>query len=373
MVKRFKYLGEEYEVDQWGGSHKVAQQPNIVTPDRPEVKRTRPVQPNQPNKRFKNDANMAEAMDTDDAMVASANAGTSNASGTKKGAHETQIISQQPTYGLPEVTTVIFPWTTYFSIGLGISPQTFAEDFYLRMGSLYDLFPNTIATQPTGGAAIVQGLYNTMAGGATTWPNPLVPYPTTPVVGTVTTETPQWRAFYAKLYQFYSVLKTEWEVTFHNPRNGVNADVLIAHAEEAHKAGETTGNIVPTGQYSYIAENWPGLKWHVLHSQGDQGEDMNWLQVKGTYYPNQAKKNVRNDEDVKTWTAMGAQPSLEERIHFKVWKAAFNDQGPQAINVRVHLRIIAQLRDLETQARYPQSGGTAIALDIPVDVLRTGG
>lgn len=377
MGKKYLRFGHAYEIDPWGGAHEVpgAAQEQI-SPVKQGEKRLRGTAKYEPAKRpttesdirvrDQQDTGMQEATGSTDATAAPT--ATKAATGSKKSAHETEIIPQQPHYGIPEVATVIFPFTTYFSIVTHAENYGNSVDFRIRCNTLYDCMPDALSDRPAAGAAYSLGKYDVLAGGGTTWQAALKLFPTSAPTGSNTGEAPQWREWYAKLYEHYSCLKTEWEVTFHNPRSAVNSDILIAYSEEAHKAAEASGNTVPDSISSVFAENFPGLTWRMLHSQSDGAEDKNWLTCKGTYYPNMANKNVTNDEDVKTWTAMGATPSLTELIHFKLWKAAFNDQTiSQAINVRVHLRITAQLRDLKEVFRYP-AAQTAVSLAAPTDI-----
>ena len=263
----------------------------------------------------------------DQDMAETARAGTSNGAGGSgpHGRHETQVIMQQPHYGIPEVATVIFPFTTYLSKVVDASNAATMSEYRLKLQSLYNILPGGPTTDPSPGGAFVVGNYGTLVGGGSTWPNPLRVFPRTQPTTPSNTEAPQWREYYAKMYQHYTVLRTEWEVTFHNPRQLVNSDILIGHCYSAHKAGEESGNVVPASTTAAM-EYFPGIKWDIVHSQGDSREDSCWLTLKGTYFPNQGNKNVRNDEDVKTWTAMGQVPSLEEMLQIFIGKAAFNSQ-----------------------------------------------
>lgn len=299
-----------------------------------------------------------------------ASAAASNSTG-QHGYKETSIISQQPHYAVPEVMTITLPWTAYFSFAGGQGPHAAAQDFFIRMTSLSDMIPGTVAT-PTGGAAVSSGgPFNRIIGGAATWPTPVVPFPAD--LGSITNENCHWQRYFLKMYQAYTVLNCDWEITFHNPRNRVNADMIVGMVEEAY--GTSSGNVAPNNAFLVQAEAWPGVRWTTIHSQTDGAEDKSWKKMQGSYWPGKANKNVRNDEDVKTWTTYTdptapSPPSLTEQLHFMVWKAPFNDEFLyQAMNIRVHLRFTVQLRDLNQAYRYPASGITAIAQTVPADIF----
>ena len=293
----------------------------------------------------------------------------------RRGVQETRVIPQQPQYGLPEIMTVVMPWTTYFSLGLPITCTSGAVDFRFRTTSLADMFTETL-TAPAPSSSFAVGLFTPQAPSGTAWQATLRDFPVAASSGAQTGERPAFRTFWLKMYQAYHVMKCEWEVTFQNPRATVNSDVLVAWKDEAYSS-TSSGNVVPNNQTLFYAEHWPDLNWNMLHSQADGAEDKNWLSVKGTYYPNQAQENVRNDEDVQTWTkytdpTAPPAPALTEQIHFMLWKAPFNDLASvQMVNVRLHLRITAQLRDLRESCRYPVTGVNPFSLNLPQDLVQS--
>lgn len=333
-----------------------------------------PLKKKMKNLRVEPDGDVQEEEMEEAPPVAAVNAlRSSGSTGASHGYKETAIIHQQPHYGVPEVMTVILPWTQYFSVCTADNSSGVATDFRVRMTSLSDYFPDSIGNAGgLTGSAYTQGIWNSVVGGTGSWPSTVVPFPATPA--TKTNEHAAWQQYFLRMYQAYTVLKCEWEVTFHNPRNRVNADVMVAVAEEAY-SGSSSGNVVPASALLVQAENWPGLRWTHVDSSGDNTEERCWKVMKGTYYPGQANKNVRNDESVQTWTTYTdpvnpSAPSLTEQLHFMLWKAPFNDGIEcQQLNVRLHLRITAQLRDLNVQFRYPLSGQSAVTLTAPADVF----
>lgn len=378
------YMGREYTTDPWGGIHfkdnadsptmRAQTAPNIVTPEK-EPAPKRPLGLPAPEdvtgpSRKRMDLQVADGNTATEKAVVVANAANSN---QKKSAHETQIIDQRPHYGIAECVTVTLPYTQYFSVIARGGVDAVSTDWRIRMSSINDIFVDAITT-PAGGSAFAHGIYNRMVGTGQpiNWPSAGPPdlrlkFPYTPTAA----ERPTWAQWYTTQYQMYTVLKTEWEMTINNPFAARQADMLLAWDEEAYTTS-STGNVIPDGTTAIYTEQWPGLKWKVLHSNSNGAPEENWCTIGGTYYPGQANKNVRNDEEVSTWTKVNEVPSLKEQVHFKLWKAAFNDYqngqdtAYQAVNIRLHMRLTVQFRDLQEALRYP--GVAALTLSAATDI-----
>ena len=362
MGKKIHYLGKEYTVGAWGGATRSG--PDQLDPKSPDAKRLRRGDVDLPihagNTRHvideEGDTTMGSGSGTGTAPAAPAARGmaiSSNGSGTKKSAHETPIIPQTPHYGFPEVATVILPWTGYFS---WISPSTntgTSNDFRFLTTNINSILSESV-TDPTAGAAFASGLYSRLIKTSYdgTWTAPLLQFPTF-LAGV--TEAPTYAAWYKKMYDVYNVNKCEWELLFHNPMTSTNGDLLLAYSEEAYPAGSSSGNTVPDSTTLQQTEQFPDMKWKILKSNTSGAPEHNLTMISGTYYPNKANKNVRNDEDVKTWTNVANNPTLTEQIHLKLLKAPFNEEGFQGVNVRLHVRLTVQFRDLKTTFRYLSS------------------
>lgn len=365
MPKHLRYAGKTYEIEPWGGAHSVDQSPTIS----PVHKKLRRADTDKEivHRRFTN------TMDEDTNMEGNepAAAKGKGSAHPHQGKHETKVIKQQPQYGLPQVQTVTLPFTMYFcAITQDANNNTIPTQFRIKMTSLANLFPFSLDDPSSAGSAYVPGLYNRVGSEGTTWSNPLRSFPQNTSSGTHTTERPAWLTFWAKIYQAYTVTKCEWEMTLHNPRASNQAEVIIGYGEEAE--GVNSGvNFPQTGLAQ--AENFPDMTFKMLHSNNDGSTRDKYCNIAGTYYPGQVKEHVSNDEDVQTWvkyedpTALPA-PALTEQMRFYLWKAPFNsDPNPQPINIRLHLRITAQFRDIREAFRYP-AGQTAISLTAPTDV-----
>ncbi len=281
------------------------------------------------------------------------------------GTGETPIDDQRPHYGLPDTTTVILPWTQYFT------PVTFA-DFRMiacqfRMNSPYDCAVRVLTT-PATGSNYSEGVYGVQPGQSTTWPATQTNYPTL-ASGTTTAEAPQWRGFYEKIYSRYTVLGAEFTLTMVNPRNNRNNDVVMAWGFDA-SSPNSNARVFPQERQSNEMEFWPDLNWKVIKSCSDGTEDGTFEVVKGYYRPGNAKRNTQNDEDVKTWTNVGSIPTLDERLTLFFGRAGFNGFSDKlALKCKIQIKYIVQYKDPSVNVVYPHGGQTAFALNMPTDVI----
>ena len=130
-------------------------------------------------------------------------------------------ISEYPSlsYGLQETHTTVLPWTGWIS-AVALDKETPAQ-LKIRMNSPYDMLDmSTIDHGATDGAKYtvkgfsrrpidIDGRYSTSGN---------IRFPTEfSNNATEATETPQWREYWAKLYDYYTVLACEYEIILYNP------------------------------------------------------------------------------------------------------------------------------------------------------------
>lgn len=366
--KRLRYMGKTYEVEPWGGARNVDTPPTSAESS-PVHKKLRTTEDSKEivHRRFTD--NMDGDTEMEETAPQAAKAGASS-SGSVRHHHETKIINLRPHYGIPDVITTVLPWTMYFS---AVSPATNDSStstwFSFRTTSLADIFPRDLS-DPSENTTYSAGLYNSVAGKGTKWPVTSRAFPVSGGTGTQQGEKAQWLLWFARQYQAYSVLKCEWEVSMHNPRDDINGDLIVGYGTESY--GTSEGKIYPDASLKQ-AEHWPDLKFKVLRSSADGTDGQNWTTISGTYYPGQEASHVRNDEEVATWVKYTSAialptPSLNECMRFFIWKGPFNAlEEPQAVNVRLSLRLTVQFRDLLSVFRYP-AGQTSVTLTAPTDI-----
>jgi hypothetical protein len=206
-------------------------------------------------------------------------------------------------------------------------------------------------------------------------------------------ERPAWFNFWAKLYDFYTVLGCEYKIIIHNPTDQYSSQIItgpattkyattaaadnvgalllapavsvptklptnIVVAEQFDTYSDTatsTGNVMPLTQYEEIRQ-YKNIRWHQVKDGG------NTTVITGTYKPGQAKRNITNDGDVKTWTATTTTlPSLKEILTLNFFQDPLNITSNAAgvnnvgCNMEINLKYIIQFKDLKQQARYPNT------------------
>lgn len=286
--------------------------------------------------------------------------------GTAKGSQETPISKQRPHYGLPETITAIMPTIGYFSafVPADRNNMTFVQ---FRLTSMLDQMVTSVTT-PLGSAPYTAGLFDKVAPttNGTAWPATPVDFPSNSHDGS------QWRPWYHKMYQYYRVLGIEYEFTIQNTQHNIANDILIATLIDTYSSGNAS-NVHPLGTVKvHEMEMWPDTRFQVVRSNQSGDGENTYTSVKGYYYPGRVKQNVENDEDVKTWTAVGSAPALTELLTIGFGKTPFNTTSTTAIhgcNVRFSLRKIVQYKDLHNAFRWPTSSQTDIVLTAPDDIL----
>lgn len=322
------------------------------------------------------------------------------AGGTMAGSvsKETPITMAQPSYGLQETHTAVLPWSGWISVG-GLDKNTPAQ-LKIRMNAPWDMIDVTTQTTPADGAQVTtKGFYGPQIDCLGRYSNTLTsPFPEAfGSAATTAHERPAWREFWTKLYDYYTVLGCEYEIIMYNPQviqtseqalianfnssntltasgqggfpqcSPFNTDVVCAVQYDTYSDTATsTGNVMPITKYSETRA-FKNIQWYPI-----QGGKKNV--IRGTYRPGQAKRNIINDGDVKTWTATTSTlPNLKEILTLNFWNDPFfNARLPDAylttsgisstgggrygcVNMEINLKYIVQFKDLKQQARYPNS------------------
>lgn len=292
--------------------------------------------------------------------VASRSAVGSSNSNSKKGNQETPIIRQPSHFGFPDVQTAVLTGTNYWSMVTN-GPGSFAT-MQFRLTSLIDRQVTNLTT-PAANASFATGNYTALipSGNSPSWPATISSFPT------VTTDGLQWRNLYSKMYGYYHIMGVEWELTLQNPTLATDAEAVIATYYDTY--GPTQNTLVhPANAAIGQMEQWPDVTFTAVGSAADGTLDGCVRTIKGYYYPGKKSQNVENDEDVKTWTAIGASPDLTELVSFKMFNGWYN-VGLTKMNCRMKMRVIVQYRDLVPAFRWPTTGQTAVTLTLPTDAF----
>jgi hypothetical protein len=339
--------------------------------------------------------------DGDDVNMEAARIGSGGGPGG--GVSKETPVSPYPSlsYGLQETHTTVLPWVGWCAAA-GLDNATPLQ-LRLRMNAPYDFLDMTTSPNPAADGAVIatKGFYATKVDGVGRYTN-TTGNPAFPVQfganATTANERPQWREYWAKLYDYYTVLGCEYEIHLYNPvqmkqsrlityptktiaavtypsvmyreEGGFyNTDVVIATQFDTYSDTATsTGNVMPQANYEEMRA-FKNINWTPV-------EGGRKAVIRGTYKPGQAARNIVNDGDVKTWTATGAAlPNLKEILTLNFFTDPFynardkdfyitagsteiSGTGSQmfgAVNMEIKLKWIVQFKDLKQQARYPNT------------------
>ena len=328
----------------------------------------------------------------DEPQVAAArSAGGGGPNGVSK---ETPISLATPSYGLQETHTTILPWTGWITVA-SIDKSTPVQ-VAIRLNGIWDMVDGTMPAAVNPGAPMTKGIYFDPAGSDGLNSVASVQYPTRFAPSTATvTERPQWRDFWASIYDYYTVLGCEYEIIVTNPTNHYDSVILngpdtaaygetatatnmgavdlapavqvpiqlsanavcAVHIDTNSTLTTTTGNVMPQTNYREV-RYFKNIRWERINDK--HGTNI----IRGTYKPGQAKRNIVNDGDVKTWTRTTATvpangepvqtPNLREILTLNFWQDPLNNTNkPVSLNIEMNLKYIVQFKDLKQQARYP--------------------
>jgi len=216
----------------------------------------------------------------------------------------------------------------------------------------------TVNTDPgAGGAFATAGFYGYPATDASPPVRSTEQYPEVIAGGgvAVTTERPAWRDYWASFYDYYTVLGCEYEIICEAPQSTVGNDAIIGVQFDTYSDTATsTGNVMPLSYYSDV-KTFKNIQWHRVKGNNAVNQGNNKTVIKGVYKPGQAKRNITNDGDVKTWTATSTTlPNLKEILTLNFWKHPMNYSGVQTVlNMEINLKYLVQFKDLKQQGRYP--------------------
>ena len=288
---------------------------------------------------------------------------------------ETPITPAQPSYGLQETHTTLCNWNGYFS-AVGLEHAT-PVPLEIRLTSPLDMIVTSATADPGLGATWTKGLHVVpFNDAAATSSNANVLFPSTFTVGSYALEKANWFAFWAKIYEYYTVLKCHYKITIINQSSSNGNDAIVGVSFDAYSdTAGSTGNETPKDASLHEVMQWKHMNWHLLTSARGQWQEQNKQIISGTYVAGTTKRNVSNDGDVKTWNLTNAIPTLKENMVLLFYKSPLAHGigvvgaaiTPIGVNIHVELKYEIQFKDLRLQARYPNTNTTDISLTIDTD------
>lgn len=276
----------------------------------------------------------------------SSSVAASSAEGATRANSETKITIANPTYGLPNTHTCILP-VTFWCSAYAMDKNS-AATMQINLNQPFDMMLNALETTgPTAG--FNAKLLNILNGSG-----PLTYQGSQPeTLTSAKTIVPAWYRHFATLYEYYTVLGCEYEMYMQICQQGTGAAVVVGTRLESEGVSGSTA-LIPNNIRFAEALALPGWRWKSLNQyNGNQGNDQGL--ISGSYKPGDIKREVRNDDDQKLWTAVGVSPTLKDRLKVQVWAHPFSNWAGTSlgVNFQVTLKYIVQFKDLRVEAKYP--------------------
>ena len=176
------------------------------------------------------------------------------------------LISPSITYGLQETHTTIIPVYNCFGVYIppGVSQQWQPAEFNFRLNSLWDIFQTAQQDNSGGGDYTAHTIVNQFLvrknnngtwakGTASDWYTPPMQNSTAEV-----NEGGNWREYFAKIYQYYTVIGTEYEITIRNAKGGHGNELMVAMAYETFN-GNGVGDRMPGKPFYKELLGWKAI------------------------------------------------------------------------------------------------------------------
>ena len=299
----------------------------------------------------------SEDVPMEQSRMAAPNGGIADTSGRTS---ETPVsIPPTITYGLQDTHTTILPAVYWFSI---INLEHSAPKLHaIRLNSIWDIISKGLPkTDNTSGIWTKKALDENYTIGAS--PNYTITgdydeYPFQP-----SSIYPWYRDTWSKWYNWWTVLGCEYEITFMAPR-GSGRGVLCAHSIQT--SGTTDARVLPDNINLYELSAQKEINYTSIQPYNIPGGYK--TQLKGTYKPGSAKRDVANDADIKLWTKTGSTPTYNESLHMYFYRdpLSSNESSQNSatrstnLQVQVKVKYIVQWKNLKQAAIYPATGATS--------------
>lgn len=222
--------------------------------------------------------------------------------GGPSGVSKETPISSYPSlsYGLPETHTCILPWTGYFSSTGMVHAQPNVVE--LRLTQPHDIMKTELSTV-SAGASWTQSNNNVPFNNSLTRASATAPtFPSTITSGTYVAESATWWEYYRKLYEYYTILGCEYEIIIDNNNSTRGTNILVGWDYNAYNTtAGASGNITPQNQALATMKQYKQIKWIPVYCRSTENNSAATVVIRGRYKPGQARRNINNDGDVKTW------------------------------------------------------------------------
>nr|QTE03870.1 MAG: capsid protein [Cygnus columbianus parvo-like hybrid virus] len=361
--RRGEFITPQRQTKQLRGSSSRRRELDFGTPDHPRT--TRPASLPTSSGTGNGGSKMADV-----AMSENSGGGNPALQGTK----ETPIDDPYTIYrGPPEYTYASLPWNTEFFIE---GQTAYSQDVTFRMTSPYQI--NSI--DGLGGIDLNSG-----AGAVT--------------IGAIGYNqadygTANWFVYYASMYKYYHVIGAKWTMTVENLGNrdiwlydmyisddapnsrASNLDMQLWNnvryrqlnraynqlSDEASNAGSRVDMDVAGASGINVESRGTDLTGATNAGVPFTNAGSSYTQISGSYRPGDYKREITQDEDVKNWTAVNANPSLTERLFLRfattvnsraTSNTATNLDSFMNLRVRFSIQYLTEFRELEERLKWP--------------------
>lgn len=306
-----------------------------------------------------------------EARAANGGQGGSGGGGVSK---ETPVmLNATPSYGLQETHTTMCNFNGWFAaVGLDHASPLVTE---MRLTAPLDCFGTSLTALADGGTW-VKGLYNSPYNNGLTKDTAVSPtFPAVTPGGAYTAERANWFNYWANIYEYYTVLRCDYEIIISNANGSAGNGVLTGWDFNTYSdTAGATGNKTPQNATLIDMLGYKQMKWTKNKAIHATSPNQEISIISGSYFPGQAARNVSNDGDVKTWSLVTAQPTLKEFLTLYFFKdpLAFTKPttGLPGCNVQYNLKYTVQFKDLKVNARYPTAGAANLVQTLEDDALQ---
>ena len=277
-------------------------------------------------------------------------------------ANETPVtIPPTITYGFPDTWTCVMPLNLTFS--LTIEGPRRPGMLSVRMNSIYDCIANGSTSLYGGEVNNTSTFGSKFAASATTTAATNDSFILSSAGSTnfgSLGQQPAWRPFFSQRYSKYHVMGCQWDL---------NTRIVNEEASRTRQRGAIAtmyhGRELPPidGLTLMDMMYWKDLDQveYLMPESAQTPLGANATSLSGRYKPGQHRREVREDEDAKTWTDTEAAPTLQENLAIYFceaplsWIPLNDDQTSNRLiyNCTLTLKYIVQWKDLKLEWKYP--------------------
>lgn len=191
--------------------------------------------------------------------------------------------------------------------------------------------------------------------------------------GTAVTTIPAWAKWYEKIYDYMSVMETNYKLTIvpASEAAGETCDMIVFKQNDC-KTATNTDDVMPVSQEAAhvltAASSLPpdqlrkykNIKKLSVDSIQSFNHRKHYLTDAGKYIPGSTKL-IQNEEDIKTWYRTGQDytPQWEETMNYYFYQKEFSSRYATCYHAKLEMAYIVQFKELKPKIRYHHPWKTA--------------